>query len=152
MLNSLFIYVCSVNIWSTDATPMLFGSTIPLTVWRAPYCKFNVKLAVITVCLPVIVEFSGPMNHLKPVCAIDRLRLLNHYYHCYYFNLKSYVLRVPLLPCDIYNIILRRLNIFTYFIDICHKQMLMYGYIKFWRSSRNVWITSSVSIVYEQPS
>ena len=40
-----------------------------------------------------------------------------------------YVLRVPLPPRDVYNIILQPLNIFTDFFDIFHKQMLMYDYM-----------------------
>ena len=57
-LNPLILYICSIKIWSTDATVMLFCSTIPLTVCRAPCCSefntFNVKLSVSTVCLTVI--------------------------------------------------------------------------------------------------
>jgi len=57
-LNPLILYICSVNIWSADATEMLFQSTIPLTVCQAPcyseFNTFNVKLSVITVCLTVI--------------------------------------------------------------------------------------------------
>jgi len=41
------------------------------------------------------------------------------------------VLQIPLLAPDVYNVILQPLNIFTDFFDICHKQMLMYDYIKF---------------------
>jgi len=37
------------------------------------------------------------------------------------------MLRVPLTACGVYNIILRQLNIFTDFFDICHKQMLLYN-------------------------
>jgi len=43
------------------------------------------------------------------------------------------VLQIPLLAPDVYNVILQPLNIFTDFFDICHKQMLMYDYIKFWQ-------------------
>ena len=57
-LNPLILYICSVNIVCADATALLFRSSIPLTVWRAPSCcefnTFNVKLSVITVCLPAI--------------------------------------------------------------------------------------------------
>jgi len=35
----IFIYICSVNVLCADATAMLFHSTIPLTVWRAPHCN-----------------------------------------------------------------------------------------------------------------
>jgi len=49
----------------------------------------------------------------------------------YSINKQIYVLPVPLLSRDVYNIILQPLYIFTDFFDICHKQMLMYGYIKF---------------------
>ena len=60
----------------------------------------------------------------------------NNLYGQYIILIKQgYMLRVPLLPRDIYNIKLRPLNIFTDFIDICDKQMLMYGYIKFWQLS-----------------
>jgi len=41
------------------------------------------------------------------------------------------VLRVPVPARDVYNIILRPLNIFTDFFDICDKQMLIYNYIIF---------------------
>ena len=84
-LNPLIIYICSVNIWCANATMMLFHSAITLTVKQAPSCSefntFNVKLFVITVCLPVIFEFIEPRNLLKPICAIDRLRLCKHCYH-----------------------------------------------------------------------
>ena len=53
----------------------------------------------------------------------------------YYFNKKSYLLRVPLLPRDVYNIKLRPLNMFIEFIIICDEQMLVYGYITFWQLS-----------------
>ena len=83
--NILIIYKCPVNILCEVATVMLFRSAIPLTVWRAPcgskFDTFDVKLSVITVCLPVNFEFSGPRNLLKPICAIDRLRLCKHCYH-----------------------------------------------------------------------
>ena len=63
------------------------------------------------------------------------------------------MLRVPLTACGVYNIILRQLNIFTDFFDICHKQMLIYNKSNLDNFlSRSVWITSSVSLVYEQPS
>ena len=57
-LNPFILYICSVNIWCAVATAMLFSSAIPLTVWRAPCCSefntFDVKLAMIRVCLTVI--------------------------------------------------------------------------------------------------
>jgi len=41
-----------------DATAMLFRNAIPLTVWRGPcfseFNTFDVKLSLITVCLPVM--------------------------------------------------------------------------------------------------
>ena len=41
-LNPLIKYICSVNIWSADATAILFHSAIFLTVWPAPRCiEFN---------------------------------------------------------------------------------------------------------------
>ena len=84
-LNPLILYICSVNIWSVDATAMLFHSAIPLTVWRVPCCSefntFDVKLSVITVCPPFNFELSMPRNLLKTFCAIDRLRLWKHCYH-----------------------------------------------------------------------
>ena len=46
-----------------------------------------------------------------------------------------YVLPLSLPACDVYNTILRPLNIFTDFFDICHKQMLIYNYIKVWQLS-----------------
>ena len=63
-----FIYICSVNVLCADSTAMLFHSAIPLTVWRVPCCSefntFDVKLSVITVCLPFIFELSMPRNLL----------------------------------------------------------------------------------------
>ena len=41
------------------------------------------------------------------------------------------MLQLPLPTRDVYNIILEPLYIFTYFKDICHKQMLLYYYITF---------------------
>jgi len=57
------------------------------------------------------------------IAIIDRANIL--------FNKLFYMLQVPLLAHDIYNIILQPLYIFTDFFDICHKQVLMHGYIKF---------------------
>ena len=57
--NTLHIYVNS----CVAATGMQFRSAIPLPVWQAPSCSefntFNVKLSMITVCLPVIFKLSG---------------------------------------------------------------------------------------------
>jgi len=39
---------------------------------------------------------------------------------------KIYVLWIPLPTRDVLNIILLPIIIFTDFLDICHKQMLMY--------------------------
>ena len=68
------------------------------TVWRAPCCSkfntFDVKLSVITVCLPVIFELSGPRNLLKTVCAIDRLRK-----HCYHSVSFPVVVLSPWVTC-----------------------------------------------------
>ena len=61
-LNPLILYICSVNIWSTDATAMLFRSAIPLRICRVPYCsEFNT--------LDVKLSFSlvGQRNLLKTV-------------------------------------------------------------------------------------
>jgi len=55
----------------------------------------------------------------------------NKLYGQYIILITSYMLRVPLLPRDVYNIKLRPLKIFTEFIDICDTQMLMYGYVTF---------------------
>ena len=41
------------------------------------------------------------------------------------------MLRVSLPPRDVYNIISRPISYFTDLMDICHKQMLIYDYIKF---------------------
>ena len=41
-LNPLILYICTVYIWSADATAILFHSAIFLTVWPAPRCiEFN---------------------------------------------------------------------------------------------------------------
>ena len=57
-LNPLIKYICLVNILYADATAMLFRNAIPLTVWRGPcfseFNTFDVKLSLITVCLPVM--------------------------------------------------------------------------------------------------
>ena len=60
------------------ATGVLFRSAISLTVWQAPSCsefnRFNVKLFVIKVCLPVILRLMGPRNLLKmSVLSIETL-------------------------------------------------------------------------------
>ena len=52
------------------------------------------KLSVITVCLPVIFELSGPRNLLKTVCAIDRLRK-----HCYHSVSFPVVVWCPWVTC-----------------------------------------------------
>jgi len=49
----------------------------------------------------------------------------------FYFNKQNYVLPVPLPPRDVYYIILRPIFWGADFFDICHKQMLIYDYIKF---------------------
>ena len=47
------------------------------------------------------------------------------------------MLQVSLPARDVYNLILQPLNIFTDVFKICHKQMLMYDYIKLWQLSIN---------------
>ena len=56
---------------------------------------FDVKLyVIITVCLPVFFELSGPRNLLKTVCAIDRLRK-----HCYHSVSFPVVVWSPWVTC-----------------------------------------------------
>jgi len=61
------------------------------------------------------------------ITIIDRVI----YIGIYYFNEQNYVLQVPLPVRDVNNIILRPINFFTYFFDICHKHMLICNNIKF---------------------
>ena len=119
---------------------MLFFRAIPLSVWRAACCSefetFNVNLSVITVCLPVIFELSGPRNLLKTFGAIDRLRLWKHCLHSLSFQyiilIKIYLRAPGTLPTrDVYNIILRPLYIFTSCFDSCHTRILIHDCIVF---------------------
>ena len=89
------MYRCYCDAVSQCNTP---HSAIPLTVQYPSQCNTpsqsgqhhivvnSTHLTSQCPCLPVIVVLSGPMNLLKTVCAIDKVRFWGHCYHSVSFT------------------------------------------------------------------